>query len=231
MLARGQDGTRRPGQDARETVPQATVVVRKQPYGSDEVEITLLDPTYPQALLQEQSIAVGVETGSPARGLQVYTTNLGGKAGMFPKATFATNGLSDPATGAFALTPIVRALAGAPQPYTLVGLSISFVGVAPARETLRSFDSDAVSVAAQILADPGMMGIEYRVKLRTQDKSKISIPEKVISGPVPVPKKPPSRTISPLALVLVAIASAALSALVYFAIRRQKHHAPRRDIG
>lgn len=207
--------------------PQVTVVVREHNTGADLVEMTLLDPHYPPEVLQSQIATLGALLNSKPRGLHVYRQQIL-KDLSFIKATFAVDGLVDPQKG-LRLAPIVKALAGAPGKRALRGMSIIFEGQAPNERTVRRFASPAVEVEAQ--ADPGFGGIEYRVRLLTQDPARIDLPDGApvpVQPAVPVPK-PPRGGVDWTLIALFGVAAIAVGALVYSLLlrARPREHSPR----
>src|SRR5579862_4289114 len=97
-------------------LPQAIVQVQRTQTGANLVTITVSSPTYPADVLKTQAEAIGRNTGSGVRGLQVFQIKLDPKdpASTLLKSTFAVDGLIDRAKGALELQPIARAMAGVP---------------------------------------------------------------------------------------------------------------------
>jgi hypothetical protein len=205
--------------------PQVTVTVTKHPMGADLVEITLLNPKYSAELLRGQISRLGTELNSTVRGLALTRTDYGlGNAAMaLPKASFAVDGLIDNNTGEMRIAPIVRALCGAPEPYTIRDLSIIFTSQAPNQTSIQRFRSAALEL--QSTAYSGGFGLEYRVRLLTQDPAQIDLPEGGPEAVRPVANRPENRPPVQLLWGLVALASVATGALVYSLLLRTRSRA------
>lgn len=206
-------------QDAAKPLPppQATVVIRRHELGAEVVEITMIRRDYPSRLLYDQAMKIAEYAGSTMRGLQVFRANYGaaGERFAFLKATFSVDGLADVKNGRFNLEPIVRAFAGAPAPFTILGLSINYYGYTPGADALKTYSSNAVRLTGSATSSP--RAVEYRVALLSQDQSRIKIPTRV--APEPAEARPaPSRPNGPLLIVAIVAGSAAAGALVYFAL-------------
>ena len=206
--------------------PQATVSVTKHRLGADLVEITVLNPQYSAEVLSQQIDSLGKELHSEVRGLTLTKDDYGmGKPEMaLPKASFAVDGLIDSTTGELRIGPVARALCGAPSPFTIQDFSLIFTSQKPNASTLQRFRSDAIDVQSQVLS--GGFGLEYRIRLFTQDPRAIDIPE---GGPANAPKNAiPSNPVSKPNFVLwtlIAVASFATGALVYSLLLRPRARA------
>ncbi len=209
--------------------PGAMVVVQHYPDTRSElVEITMLSPTYPPRLLQQQSLMVGQYTGVPTRGLYVYNSNPKNPAAGFLKARFATNGLMDPTVGVYRIGALAKALAGVQNEHALEGIIVNFEGVQPTARTLRSFVSEDVTLRGVPVANP--LGVEYRVRFLTQSADKYAIPDEatVKAKAQAAPKSTDNRT-SLSIIALLAVASVAAGCLVYFLVLGSgKSSAPKR---
>ena len=196
-----------------------SITVTKHNTGADLVEITAEADDYPAAELQAQSEAIGNALGTPVRGLHIFAASSGAPNGSsFLKATFATNGLLAGEAG-IRLQAIARAFAGTQYPSQVQGLLIGLPDVKPLPSTLPSFDSDAVSVQGRTSPNPG---IEYRVHLKTQDPSKILIPDRLEAAKAEtVPQSGQGGVPIAIVWVLTIVGAAAIGALVYnLALRR-----------
>jgi hypothetical protein len=206
--------------------PQATVSVTKHRLGADLVQITVLNPQYSAEVLSKQIDALGKELHSEIRGLALTKDDYGlGKPELaLPKASFAVDGLINASTGELRIGPVARALCGAPSPFTIQDFSLIFTSQKPGSNTLQRFRSDAVDIQSQVLS--GGFGLEYRIRLFTQDPHAIDIPE---GGPANAPKSAvPSSPVSKpnfLLWTLIAVASIATGALVYSLLLRPRPRA------
>jgi len=204
--------------------PKLTVVVTKhQATGADLVEVTLLHPNYPAELLRSQILMLGQAVGSEPRGLDLFAPEPGPQAATsFVKASFGIDGLIRNETGEFVLEPIVRAFAGAPAPFTIDAMQVSFLGVAPrAGQTLMAYKTATVDVTG--LEQQGMAGVEYRVSLLSQDASAISIPSRYEAPEaLPASGAPDRRGARAWAFALAALGALSIGALVYCLAQRSR---------
>lgn len=201
--------------------PQMTIVVRKHNTGADLVEITMLQPQYPEDLLQAQCQEVGTLTGSPVRGLVVYKTTIdpSNPKLSFVKAQFATDRLIDAQTGALRLEPLIRSFAGAPAPNTIFNMMVSFAAVTANQTTVRHFLSDKVAVVGRSSSGTPP-GVEYRIAILKQDQEGIRVPDRVEPEPQKPAEQPMGSSNTALIWSLVIVAALATGALVYFALLR-----------
>ena len=197
------------------------IAVRRHSMGADLVDITMRDPDYPVDLLKTQIAKMCRSFDAPPRGLMAALVPLSDPKQKAVKASFATNGIMDPESGIYKIEPMLKAFAGVAAPHTVTGFTIEFQGVVPTKITLSKYTLPGVVTGeARFTNDPPLKGIEYRIKLLTQDPAQITFPDKIEPG------KPPSaqpvstsdnrRTI----IVLVCLAGLAAGALVYFAMLR-----------
>jgi hypothetical protein len=187
--------------------------VKEHPTGAEDVEVTVLDGRYPETLLRSQMDELGRRLGTPPRGLIVYRDDVAPEI-SFLKATFAVTGLIDRPRGILHLEPIVQAFAGAPAPFTVNGLDVLFENETPNTHTVKAWQGDSAEVEA-LFQQGAVPMIEYRVKLLTQDRDKISIPsEPTAEAPKVEPPQPKSHS-DVLMIVLIAVAALAVGALVY----------------
>src|SRR5579871_4178584 len=104
--------------------PDILVQVRHHPLGADIFEISAVQPNYPGQLMADQVNRLCQILNDPPRGLQVFSAQIGDIRST--RATFATDGVIDPAHGVLRIEPIIQAFAGAPAPNTVHGLTILF---------------------------------------------------------------------------------------------------------
>lgn len=212
---------------AAQETPQASVLVREDKFGAELVEITMLRLNYPQDALRAIGERIGTETGTPSRGLFVYTAGYYGQNPKFQflKCSFATVGLIDAEAGLLRLQPIVRAFAGAKGDARVEALTVSFVGERPRPHTLQTFASKAVEVKGSVLPDPA--AIEYQVRILDQRPEAIEIPDRYTPAP-PAARKPAPRPVGAAEIAIVGVGSLAAGALVYsWAVLRRRMRAPR----
>lgn len=215
-------GSAQPPADPIEAPPGVTIVVRKHPTGADLVEITMLDPEYPEDLLRTQCEAIGLETGSAVRGLAVYRHKVDPSNAKlaFVKAQFGTDGLIDRQTGALRIEPLVRPFAGNPADKEIRNISISFAGERPGVRTLQRYLSDSVALVGRA-TQVTPVGVDYRVALLKQDGRSIQIPDlSPVTEAKPDQQGSDGFGATTMIWVLVAVAAIATGALVYFALLR-----------
>jgi hypothetical protein len=218
--------TSEPTQSLFSTVrADVTVVVRKHSTGADMVEITMRDPNYPVALLQRQVEKICAGLGSAPRGLQVAPVRISSDPSpnfVFIKANFATDGIIDTAGGALHIAPILKGFAGAPPPYTIQGLALDFESLTPSTTTLQRFAMpDVLQAEGRYSQQPPLQGLEYRIKLLTQDPDKIVFPNRFDPAKPQSIARPQGVGTAPWLIISVfAIVGLAVGALVYFALLR-----------
>ncbi|MFN8138347.1 MAG: hypothetical protein U0R49_00960 [Fimbriimonadales bacterium] len=203
--------------------PDVIIEVRAAPTGAQYVTITMVKDGYPADLLQQQCETIGTENGGAIRGLNVEETGTGamhdGKPMAFLRARFAIDNLVKRETGAVRLIPFARAFAGAPEPFTVTCLAITYLGYAPGPETVSAVASDSATVSG--IADKNVPLLEYRVVLKSQIPAEITFPELPNSQPNR-PEKPQGMRV-PIGLIgIVAGGSAIAGVLVYFALRPRR---------
>jgi hypothetical protein len=203
------------GQDVAEATPQATIVIWEHATTADMVEITMLRQAYPAEDLRAIATRLGEETGSPPRGLAIYTAGYHGSDPRFQflKASFATDHVIDRSAGVVRLQPIVRAFAGRAAASRIDALTVIFQGERPSGSTLKRYVSPAVRIEGSTLGNP--IGLEYRVQLLTQDPARIEIPDRYVPPDRPVRSIAPDRTPGWLIGVLVGAAALVSGCLVY----------------
>lgn len=211
------------GSDLYRTVkPQVTITVRKHSLGPDLVEITLLDAKYPPELLRHQIDAIGARLNSSPVAVTLFRDDLGFGTvkDSVLKATFAVTGLIDQKNHIYKIGPLAQAFAGAPSPFEIKGLSIIFQKEFANSTTLREFRSSAVEV--QGVQQPGEIGIEFRVLLRSQDPQKIQLPDDAANRLQTPPRLLPESKDDRMFWVLITGSGLALSALVYSLLIRTR---------
>jgi hypothetical protein len=201
--------------------PDIIVSVTKHPVGADMFEISAVIPKYPEALMRQQILKMCEILGVPPRGLIVQTVRVGGESKITStRATFATNGIIDREHGTLRIAPIVKGFAGAPEPYTLHGMTIMFNGEQPSPNVLRSYSTPDIRL--QAIANENPPVVEYRIQLLSQDPHELDLPD---SNAVEQKATPTASTVQQngvdwsLWIPLLAAAVAA-SVLVYFILLR-----------
>ncbi len=205
--------------DPSQVPPQITIVVKEHPATPDLIEITMLDPNYPQDRLREQILKIGEMTGTGVRGLNIRQVQFDTKVPQgFIKANFATDHIIDRVGGTLNLGSLVEPFLGSPEPFEIRSFMITFDGEVPGAKTLRVFADRYVAVKAENIESPP--AIDYRVVVFSQDPEQVNIPLEPSQAqpaddaePVEVRRLP-----LPLLISLIVIAGLAAGALVYFAL-------------
>lgn len=202
------------------TKADVIISVSKHSTGADIVEVSLVKRNYPSKLLNEQILRLGQYLGSNVRGLQIYLYQMDPKDSKLDvlKAKFAVSGIIDRENQTIRIEPILRAFAGAPDPYTIKGISLMLDGEAPVKNrTISKLNTSSVRAEA-IFTDKMPAGIEYRFELLEQDPNKITFPDKHEEPEKLV--KAPGGSKKGLIIGLFVAAAVALGALVYFSVLR-----------
>ncbi len=205
-------------------VPDVSVSVKKHPLGPDLVEITMKAAGYPPKLLAAQIQALGGYLKSEPRTVQVwdYVLEEGNPSMHFTKATFAVDGVINRQLGSVRLNPFAKAFAAGTKPWIVNSLDFHFEGEVPTDKMIKLWRSKSAVVEGRYAntKDPRLAGVEFRVKLLTQDPSKMDIPE---PGDAPIqPEKKPSQSSGTdwTAITVFLVAAAAVGALVYSLLLR-----------
>lgn len=199
--------------------PDLVVNIREHSSGAEYVQVTAVRGDYPSDLLKAQCNEIGRLLGSSPRGLTVGSTSLSTQKELaFMRANFATDHIIEGDN--LNLEPILKAVAGAPEPYTVKVIQILVEGVPAGPNRLNKYripgvlDASAASISFPV-------GIEYRVNLESQDPAKITFPERYV--PPETSQKDtsaPAGPNRPLLIGLFVLAGLALGALVYLLMAR-----------
>jgi hypothetical protein len=194
------------------SAPDLIVSVREDRHGADLVTISAAKSDYPVDLLRSQIVALGERLGG-ARGVAVVrdTFRPGDPSATIVKGSCGVDGLID-GTGRLAIAPIAQAFAGAPEPFTVRRLIVSFDNVTPTNRTLvsKTFgDKSDLAFSGRLVGS----SIEYVVELRSQDPTRLVVNEPTGSAKPPIASQ--KRGTDPLTIALFAAAVLAAGALVY----------------
>jgi hypothetical protein len=191
----------------------ALVTVRKDNVGADFVTVGMRVPGYPPELLKSQLEGLGVRLGGQARGVSVTRTQLRPNEAQstLVQGSCSVDGLIDPNGVRLAVAPIAQAFAGAPAPYTVRRMTISFDGVRPGPQTVARHGTGASSDLSFVGRVVGS-SVEYDVVLRSQDVDRLVVNEKGMPAKTPTsPRKGPD----PMLVGTIVVAVIAAGALVY----------------
>lgn len=197
------------------SAPDLIVSVRKDRVGADLVSIGVRKADYPPDLLRSQILALGQRLGVEARGVMVRQESFrpGDASATVLKGSCGVDGLIDRSTGRLSIVPIAQAFAGAPEPYTVRRMLVSFDGERPGKRTVAWHRAGRTSDLA-FTGRPIGSSIEYDVQLLSQDPARLVVNEND-GSPVKAPAAPPARGSDPLTIALFVLAAVAAGALVY----------------
>lgn len=199
----------------------SVVVQEHERTGADLVTVTVLNPEYPADLLRSQIESIGRALQSEPRGLVLFEQKMGSGDGaelVFLKASFAVDGLIDRRLGELRISPILQAFAGAPEPFTVRGISLVFDGERPGPNTISAIETAGLRGEARVM--PGDSGLEYRFELRTQDPKLLVVPDR---RPEPTEVSEPSvgrGFLPPWVWIAIVAAGVGAGLLVYLALLR-----------
>lgn len=205
--------------------PQLLIGIRRDPNGSraDLIEARTIDPKYPPEQLRAQIIELGRLMGSEPRGLNVTRSSITGDASMTTiKATCAIDNIIDRESTKLNLGAIAKAFAGYAAPNEVTGLSVQFLGEAPKKTTLLEYGKEGDPVMVQGSYDPTFNGVEYRIKINSQDPKLIEIPEGSEQKAPTTPSTDAGTGTDWTVWGLVFIAAIAVGALVYSLLTNSK---------
>lgn len=195
----------------RSAKPDAMLVVRRLPAGSDEVRITMLDPAFPEARLRAIIDAIAARANAAPGGVLVFTEQLGGSPALM--ASFALPNIVVANPPGYKLDPLAKGFLDAGEGSVDV-IGVIFEGQTQKPATLRSYDSQAVRVESQ--QHEGRIGLEYRISFSNQDPNSFTIPERVENKQETVEKSNRTGGVDLSMFGIVAVSALALGALVYF---------------
>lgn len=195
------------------------VTVRKDRVGADLVSVGPRASGYPAELLRRQMIALGDRLGrGGARGVTVQSEEIrpGDASETVLRGRCGVDGLIDATTGSLDLAPIAQAFAGAPAPYTVHRMLVSFDGVTIRPGHTLAYhtvgrDSDLAFVGRSVGSS-----VEYDVEMRSQDPARLVVheAEAAARSAVPTARPTPPHVDAPT-VALFALAAVAAGALVY----------------
>ena len=192
------------------------VSVKKSDVGAEYVRVQALEEDYPEDLMRSQIAKIGEYNKSEIRGLEVVYTGDAG-AGRILTATFATDGLMDQTAGTLELEAFAKAFAGAPEPYTVNIVGVMYENFMPSKTVTVAEWADAGAEVSSAF-DNNLKVVEYRIKLNTQDPSKISIPG-TLSESTNRQESPSNRGLNPWVIVGILCGAVLIGVSVYFAMR------------
>jgi hypothetical protein len=214
--------------------PDAVLVVYKGRTGADLVQVSILDPHFPPALLRQEIARMGQELKSEPRGVDVgYTRSVPSDPdSTVLRGNFAVDGLIDRVAGTLHIRAIARGFALASGRAKLDALMIQFQHESPTASTLRSCAPPEAGCSGAIIegrAQGADVGIEYRLKYLTHDPDQIDLPDSPREVSV---KKPIAHSSKPSTdwtlVILVIVGGAAAGALVYsLLLGRRRRTTPR----
>lgn len=198
--------------------PDVVITVEKRPSGADFVTVTVLRDNYPPDFLPAQAAKIAELAGSSARGLNVSQTNLGTQSVGLQRAEFATDFLVNRESGEINFEALIHPFLGVPEPATVTSFLVQFSGEKASFTTLQKMANDAVKIMGVSMNNPS--GLEYRIKVLSQDPKLVRIPRSVTE---PVGKTQPVQVQSGpnfIVFLLLGVGVLAAGALVYSLLLR-----------
>lgn len=197
--------------------PEAILAVKADRTGTALVDVLVVDAAYPGSVLRDRLERVGQASGSPLKGLRVFEDRpFGASSPGVLKASFGSDRLIE--QGTIDLQSLARGLSGG-QPNPLRSFTVLLTDIRLAPDALMSWTTSSVDVSSRPAA--GRLGVEYNVRVLTDDADKIEIPrraeDRVVSTTLAT-----GRTFDPVAIVLLAVAALAVGALVYSLLLRKR---------
>lgn len=195
------------------TAPDAIVSIRSDNVGANIVTVSMRSPNYPDDLLRTQLASLGQHLGGQgSRGVTVVrdTFRPGDPTATIVKGSCGVDGLIDRKEGRLLVAPIAQAFAGAPAPYTIHRLLVSFDGEVPGKKTLVKASNHDLVFTGRVVGS----SVEYDVELRSQDPNKLIVDESVGEHPLASASTRKGR-LEPMTIALSVVAVAAAGALVY----------------
>lgn len=193
------------------------MTVVEQPNSTEMVDIAMLNPKFPEAVLRQIVQKIGIATGVEPRGFPAYSEG-GGTDQAFIKSRFAVSNLIDRTSGELNLQAVALGFVNLPKPNQIHAIRVLFQNEAANEHTVQTFNSKGVIVDGSISNNPP--GIEYLVVFRSQDPNDIQIPRRY--EPVKADTKPtaPANNGIPsnVLIGLIVLASASAGLLVYFLV-------------
>jgi hypothetical protein len=193
--------------------PEALVVVRKHPMGSDLVEITYQGADYPGTAISAMLVRLGKALGNEPRSLITTADD------KVVKASFAVVGLITDSNPKVNLAALAVALAFGERP--IRSFSVFFDGMAPDQNTPKKWfpENNAWMMEGVSMSSP--KGLDYRVKVNTNDPNEIYMPD---SKHPTVDSGKPVTVGQPKLFILggIFLGAVAVGLLVYSALMRPR---------
>ena len=149
--------------------PDAIIVVKKHPMGSDLVEITYQGADYPSTAINAMLGRLGKALGNEPRSL---TTTADDKV---VKASFAVVGLISDSNPKVNLAALAIAMAFGERPVR--SFSVFFDGLSPDQNTPKKWFPENNSWMMEGVSMSSPKGLDYRVKVNTNDPNEIYMPD------------------------------------------------------
>ena len=150
-------------------IPEAIVVVKKHPMGSDLVEITYQGSSYPTTAISAMLGRLGKALGNDPRNLVTTADD------KVVKASFAVVGLITDSNPKVNLAALAVAMAFGERP--IRSFSVFFDGMSPDQNTPKKWfpENNAWMMEGVSMSSP--KGLDYRVKVNTNDPNEIYMPD------------------------------------------------------
>ena len=201
-------------QSPAKTTPTAwdiIVTVRKDRIGADLVSFGARRSDYPPDLMKAQIERLG----GNVRGVSVVREEIrpGESSSTVVRGSCAVDGLIEP-SGALNVAPLVQSFAGAPEPYTVHRMLVSFDGVPVVPGKTMAYHT--AGPESDLVFSGRLVGssVEYDVELRSQNPARLVVNEaKAAAQGVNVTT--PKAGYDAATIALFVLAALAAGALVY----------------
>jgi len=200
-------------QNAQSLRPNVIMTITEDKSTAELVEITMVDANFPRKVLEQIVSNFGIQTGIQPRGVMIETDEIT-QGQLFLKAKFGINGLIEPGMGEIRLEQIAKAFVGLPAGTQIKNIQIMLPGLLPSSQSIKYHANAYCDVQGTFSRNP--QGLEYLIRLRTTDATKISIPPKVLPEKKENKKNEQKSEPNRLSLYgLVGLAALAAGFLVY----------------
>lgn len=195
------------------TRPEAAIVVRKHTMGSDLVDLTISSKGEWEATVRERIALLGKELGVEPRGLAISADQ-----GYF-RASFAINGLVNDTEPRLNIPALARAFAFGSKPIRT--FSVFFEGVVPNDRIPARWFAPKEAWLFEGMAMKSPPGIEYRVKVNTNNPAEVTLPGSGEAKRINAEQKP-QKKVDFVLIGVILVASGAIGVLVYSALTRSR---------
>jgi hypothetical protein len=204
---------------------EAIIQCQRDSIGANLVKVSVLDPKYSLATLQDQIAELGKLAGSGARGIQVNEAPIDPKdpSSRLVRVTFAVDGIIERGGEWVKIAPIVQAFAGTTKAPGFSDFQIDFDFERPTAKDLNTFSSSEVDIVRREVSANGFdpvrhetdRSLEYQVLVKKLGTNPIVLPDFAPAPNKQTTSSVPQTKTDWLIVVTVGVAIAAVGALVY----------------